>query len=197
MPRPLHGHPSFAGRPPVRPRFDDRSDVAAVVYGRTDDPDRLLSGFLLDLQTQGFDAVGIVQVRREAPLDGRAAHGFRLLSGQGTLSPDEDPGGESLAGIGRRLAVLVEGRPDIVVLNRFGWQELNGSGLLDVLQLAMLREVPAVIAVPEALFRHWLDLANGLTVRLPCDRAALDRWWVALWRAPSGGRHPTACERDK
>ncbi|WP_376966954.1 DUF2478 domain-containing protein [Azospirillum sp. A26] len=197
MPRPLREHQSLAGMPPVQPPFDDRSDVAAVVYGGTDDPDRLLSGFLLDLQTQGFDAVGIVQVRREAPLEGRPAHGFRLLSGQGSPSPDDDPGGESLAGIGRRLAALVEGRPDIVVLNRFGWQELNGSGLLDVLHLAMLREVPAVIAVPEALFPHWLELANGLTVRLPCDRAALDRWWVSLWRAAPGGRPPTVCERDK
>jgi len=197
MRRPLHSHPSPSGTIPIRPPFDDRSDVAAVVYGDTDDPDRLLSGFLLDLQTQGFDAVGIVQVRREAPLAGRAAHGFRLVSGQGRPSADEDTGGECLAGIGRRLAVLVEERPDILVLNRFGWQELNGSGLLDVLQLAMLREVPAVIAVPEALFPHWLDLANGLTVRLPCDRAALDRWWVSLWRVPPDGRHPTACERDK
>ncbi|WP_042693847.1 DUF2478 domain-containing protein [Azospirillum sp. B506] len=197
MHRPLQGHPSLAGIPPVRPPFDDRSDVAAVVYGSTDNPDRLLSGFLFNLQTQGFDAVGIVQVRRKAPLGGGAPHGFRLLSGQGTLSSDAEPDGESLAGIGRRLAVLVDGRPDIVVLNRFGWQELNGAGLLDVLHLAMLREVPAVIAVPEALFPHWLDLANGLTVRLPCDRAALDRWWVSLWRAPPGGRHPTACERDK
>ncbi|WP_395456576.1 hypothetical protein ACHMW5_15025 [Azospirillum melinis] len=96
MPRPFHEHPSLARMFPVRPPFDDRSDVAAVVYGGTDDPDRLLSGFLLDLQTQGFDAVGIVQVRREAPVEGRAAHGFRLLSGQGSPSPDEDPGGEAL-----------------------------------------------------------------------------------------------------
>ncbi|BAI76255.1 hypothetical protein AZL_d04290 (plasmid) [Azospirillum sp. B510] len=192
----------------IRPLFDDRSDVAALVYGGGDDPDSLLSAFLLDLQAQGFDAVGVVQVRPDASVTGMAAPGFRLLPGRGGEPAPEGregetpgfgtPGVETLAGIGRRLAALVELRPDIVVLNRFGWQELNGFGLLDVLQLAMLRDVPAVIAVPDALFPHWLDLADGLTVKLPCDRAALDRWWASLWRAPSpAGRRSTLCERAK
>jgi len=181
---------------PVRPSFDDRSDVAAVVYGRADDPDALLGAFLRDLHAQGFDAVGVVQTRRAPSRDDRTAVDFRLL-------PEDDATGAkscgtALRGVGDRLARLVEQRPDVVVLNRFGWLELNGAGLLDVLQLAILREVPAVIAVLYALFPQWLDLAEGLTVKLPCRRDALDRWWRSLWRGPPpAGRRSTACERYK
>lgn len=181
---------------PLRPAFDDRSDVAAVVYGRADDPDTLLAAFLHDLHAQGFDAVGVVQTRHASPPDGRAAIDFRLLPDEVAIGADCC--GTALRGVGDRLAQRVGQRPDIVVLNRFGWQELNGAGLLDVLRLAIAREVPAVIAVPDALFPQWLDLAGGLMVKLPCRRDALDRWWRALWRAPPpAGRRSTACERYK
>ncbi|NUB09005.1 DUF2478 domain-containing protein [Azospirillum sp. Vi22] len=59
---------------------------------------------------------------------------------------------------GNRLTALVEERPDIVVLNRFGWQELKGAGLLEVLDLALACEVPVAIAVPEPLFARWLGV---------------------------------------
>ncbi len=184
--------------PAVRPPFDDRSDVAAVVYGRAEDPDTLLAGFLRDAHAQGFDAVGVVQARHDPTLNRPAAVDFQMFPDESTVGAPADGCGRALLGVGQRLARLVEQRPDIVVLNRFGWQELNGAGLLDVLQLAILREVPAVIAVPEALFPHWLDLANGLTVRLACDRGALDRWWRSLWRAPPlARRRSTTCERYK
>lgn len=182
---------------PVRPPFDDRSDVAAIVYRQMDDPDALLAAFLHDLHAQGFEAVGVMQARRPPP-DGGAAVDFRLFPGERPDGGATDACGTALPMLGHRLARLVEQRPDIVVLNRFGWLELNGAGLLDVLQLAILHEVPAVIAVPEALFPHWLDLAGGLTVKLPCTRSALDRWWRSLWRAPPpAGRHPTPCEHSK
>ncbi len=206
--------------PPV---FDDHSEVAAVVYGGGEDPDALLAAFLRDLHRQGFDAVGIVQ--RHNPVHGGGAPvEFTLLPDDDRAGGDRaggdradgsqadggwavDPArpsdpldacGRALQGVGQRLSALVEHRPDLVVLNRFGWQECNGSGLLDVLRLAIEREVPVVIAVPEALFARWLDLANGLAVKLPCDRRSLDRWWTALWRAPApADRRPTACERYK
>ncbi|PGH57546.1 hypothetical protein CRT60_11745 [Azospirillum palustre] len=173
--------------------FDDRSDVAALVYRAGENPDGVLAGFLRDLHGQGFDAVGLLQRSRTSGC-GDAA--FALFP------PDDPPDaprygrvGDELDDRARRLVELLEERPDILVLNRFGWQEANGAGLLDVLARALVREVPVVIAVPEPLFAHWLDLTGGLSVRLPCDRAKLDSWWRSLWQPHPPGT--MICERDK
>ncbi|MGY0711259.1 DUF2478 domain-containing protein [Azospirillum argentinense] len=185
--------------PRLRPLvFDDRSDVAAVVYRAGDDPDRLLAGFLRDLHGQGFDAVGVLQHRRPTGTGDAASVTFDLFPDAGTPTdplPSPAPVGAALQDRGNRLAALVEERPDIVVLNRFGWQELNGAGLIEVLDMALAREVPVAIAVPEPLFARWLELSRGLAVRVPCDRAGLDRWWRALWQ-PSRSR-ATVCDRYK
>jgi hypothetical protein len=44
--------------------FDAQCDVAAVVYGAADDPDRLISGFAADLRRSGGRPVGVVQLGR-------------------------------------------------------------------------------------------------------------------------------------
>jgi hypothetical protein len=44
--------------------FDAQCDLAAVVYGADDDPDRLISGFAADLRRSGGRPVGVVQLGR-------------------------------------------------------------------------------------------------------------------------------------
>jgi hypothetical protein len=44
--------------------FDAQCDLAAVVYGADDDPDRLISGFAADLCHSGRRPVGVVQLGR-------------------------------------------------------------------------------------------------------------------------------------
>ncbi|WP_376708176.1 hypothetical protein [Bradyrhizobium cenepequi] len=34
-----------------------------------------------------------------------------------------------------------------------------------------------MIAVPNHRFAHWIKFADGMSVRLRCDRDALDAWW--------------------
>lgn len=85
-----------------------------------------------------------------------------------------------------------------MVLNRFGWLEANGSGLLGVLEEAIERDIPVVIAVPEGLFARWLIVAQGLAVRLNCDRVSVDRWWQRLRCVPrTAGLNENFCERYK
>ena len=44
--------------------FDAQCDVAAVVYGTDDDPDRLLIDFADDLRRSGLRPVGVIQIGR-------------------------------------------------------------------------------------------------------------------------------------
>jgi hypothetical protein len=82
----------------------------------------------------------------------------------------------------------LERRPDVIVLNRFGSLEVCGCGLIEVLNKAIDRDVPVLIAVPDALFRTWLNAVQGLAVKLQCDRNDLDRWWKSAQPAPAKAR---------
>ncbi len=69
-----------------------------------------------------------------------------------------------------------------MIINRFGSRERAGGGLVPVIAAAIRRDVPVLLAVPEALFPDWLVASGGLSVRLACRRAGLDGWWRSLGR---------------
>jgi hypothetical protein len=190
---------------PIQPEFHAECDVAAVVYGAADYPDALLAEFIHDLRKQGVDAVGLLQ-RRNPRRPGIAGPlEFFLIpeadAHQACLEPQSSPArscGAQLQDLSARLGVALEKRPDLIVLNRFGWLEASGSGLLSLLAGAIEREVPVAIAVPEGLFDSWLSVAQGLAVRLRCDRVSLDRWWESVRRSSSAAApHAAFCERYK
>lgn len=168
----------------VDPGFHSECDVAALVYGQEDDPDVLLRTFARRLIEEGFDVLGVVQRRSGIDVGSPSPVKFVLL-------PDEESredGVDSairLEDVAARLASALRRRPDLLVLNRYGSMEVAGAGLLDVLSVAIELEIPVVIAVPEALFGKWLNLANGLAVRLQPNLDALNRWWRSLRRFPS------------
>ena len=174
----------------AHPKFHSECDVATLVYGPADQPDAVLEAFVEDLRRQGFDAVGLLQRRRSRSLAACDPIDYFLIEREGE-GPDAREAraaasascGSRLLDLGEQVAHILERRPDIVVLNRFGWLEASGSGLLGLLADAIERDVPVLTAVPEPLFARWLDVAQGLAVRLRCDRDSIDRWWAALGRA--------------
>jgi Protein of unknown function (DUF2478) len=174
----------------VNPGFHSECDVAALVYGQKDDPDVLLRSFALRLIEEGFDVLGVVQRRSGADVGSASPVKFVLLPDEESRErPNEVPDGVDctirLEDVAARLATALRRRPDLLVLNRYGSMEVAGAGLLDVLSVAIELEIPVAIAVPEALFGRWLNLANGLAVKLQPNLDALNRWWRSLRRFPS------------
>ena len=58
-------------------------------------------------------------------------------------------------------------------------------------------DIPVVIGVSSERFSEWITFSWGMSVKLPCERAALDAWWhnVSMRRPhPAGERHQTVCE---
>jgi Protein of unknown function (DUF2478) len=58
-------------------------------------------------------------------------------------------------------------------------------------------DIPVVIAVANHRFADWVKFAGGMSVKLACDRQALDAWWRnASMRTPIaiGRNRPTICE---
>jgi hypothetical protein len=98
---------------------------------------------------------------------------------------------------GVQVAGAIEAGADLVIVNRFGRQECEGKGLSYLVERALSADIPVVIAVPSHRFADWIRFADGMSVRLRCDREALEAWWRAVSARKAGvngQRHQTVCE---
>jgi len=105
-----------------------------------------------------------------------------------------------LAGVATRISNAMTGGSDLVIINRFGRTEAEGSGLAGLIRSALDADIPVLIAVPEYRFEAWIRFSDGMNVRLACRHDALGRWWRSLGRPvmhgwPNGAR--TFCELAK
>ncbi|MFT4277133.1 MAG: DUF2478 domain-containing protein [Rhodopseudomonas sp.] len=187
--------------------FDSQCDLAALVYERGEDPDRVLGEFAADLNSQGYRAVGLVQVGPRGDesrgLSARLVHSGEQISLYQDLGPMAegcrlDP--SRLLDAGARVACALAQGADLLIINRFGQQETEGRGLLHLIVEALSADVPLVIAVPSHRFDAWIKFADGMSVRLRCERRALDQWWGKLhgrsFRRPAHP-HVSVCEALK
>jgi Protein of unknown function (DUF2478) len=180
-------------------KFDAQCDFASVVYGPQDDPDRLLIDFADDLCGSGLRPVGVIQCgrscRAENPRLGAIMLPGREIIGLSIPAQDCGAGGcrlddRQLGEVAQRLAAAIDDGADLVVINRFGRAEAEGRGLIKRIVQAIGADIPVLIAVPERYFSDWLRFSDGMNVRLPCRREALDRWWRSV--AGMGGRRRPA-----
>jgi nucleoside-triphosphatase THEP1 len=169
--------------------FDAQCDFAAVVYGVKDNPDRLLLNFTEDLRRSGIRTAGLIQL--DSPTgqsDDRELRAVVLSSGEIVpVAHDRDLGAVGcgidcgqLASVARLIEAAIHEGADLVVINRFGKLEAMGEGLIDLIRQAAEADIPVLIAVPEHRFASWIKYSAGMSVRLPCQRAALDRWWQSV-----------------
>lgn len=167
--------------------FDAQCDVAAVVYEPHDDPDALLRDFAAGLTVRGVRTVGMVQAGQcaDSSLSAVLIHnGERLL-----LAQDPDPTAtgcrldlERLSAAAERIAALLDDGADLLIVNRFGKREAGGKGLAHLIDRALDADMPVVIAVSSERFADWIKFAGGMSVKLKCDRQALDAWWTGVSR---------------
>jgi hypothetical protein len=185
--------------------FDAQCDLAALVYEEGQDPDAVLRDFADELKASGRRVVGMVQTGQcaDSSLSAVLVHtGEVLLLAQ----PATPPGSGCKLDLSRlqdaaaQVAGAMETGADLVIVNRFGKRERNGKGLARVIEQALDADIPVVIAVSSASFADWIKFADGMSVKLRCDRASLDAWWraVSLRNAGmSGQAHATVCEAFK
>jgi hypothetical protein len=184
--------------------FDSQCDLAALVYEQHQDPDRILREFAFDLNARGVRAVGLVQLGHhclDAPkLSALLVHtGERLQLFQelGACATGCRLDVGQLLDAGGQVADAIDQGADLLIVNRFGRQEREGKGLCYLIERALSADIPVVIAVPSHRFSDWIRFADGMSVKLRCDREALDAWWdVVSARGGANFRleHRTVCE---
>jgi hypothetical protein len=183
--------------------FDSLCDLAALVYDKQQDPDRILREFAADLNNRGYRAVGLVQLGHhcaDASLSAMLVHTgekLPLFQDLGSCSAGCRLDVGQLLGAGQQIAGAIDEGADLLIVNRFGRQEREGKGLSYLVERALSADIPVVIAVPSHRFGDWIKFADGMSVKLRCDREALDGWWNAVSARNAGlvpKDHQSVCE---
>lgn len=164
--------------------FDVRGDLAALVYETDQDPDAVLRDFASALNARGLRAVGMVQAGQcaDSSLSAVLLHSGEIL----LLADDSDPAASCRLDVARlqkagdRVAAALDAGADLLIINRFGKRERNGHGLIYLIARALEAGTPVVIAVAGDHLAKWTKFAGDMTVKLACDKDALDIWWRNL-----------------
>jgi hypothetical protein len=167
--------------------FDSQCDLAALVYQTDEDPDQILREFAADLNGRGYRAVGLVQTGHhcvDAPkLSAMLVHTgeeLQLFQDLGACAAGCRLDVGQLLDAGSQVASAIDQGADLVIVNRFGRQEREGKGLTYLIERALSADIPVVIAVPSHRFTDWIKFTDGMSVKLRCNRPALDAWWSTI-----------------
>lgn len=183
--------------------FDAQCDLAALVYEKDEDPDQILRDFAAELNGRGIRAVGMVQLGHhcvDAHLSAMLVHTgeqLPLFQDLGSCSTGCRLDVGQLLGAGQQIASAIDEGADLLIINRFGRQEREGKGLSYLVERALTDDIPVVIAVPSHRFADWIKFADGMSVKLRCEREALHAWWNAVSARNAGfvpQDHQTVCE---
>jgi len=182
--------------------FDAQCDLAALVYDEHQEPDAVLRDFAADLNARGFRAVGMVQAGQcaDSSLSAVLVHSGENCRWRRISIPRRPAAGSISPGCRTRaqgLPTRLQPAPDLVIINRFGKRERDGKGLAYLIKRALDADIPVVIAVSAKSFADWIKFAGGMSVKLACDRSALEAWRQAVSSRNAGGgvrEHATVCE---
>jgi nucleoside-triphosphatase THEP1 len=161
--------------------------VAAIIYTKDESNgiDPMLSQLAARLREEGYALAGTVQ---HNTLDAANRCASMLLEDLATgrmmdvSNPNRPASGgcrldstalEDVAGV---VASGLERPVDLVVINRFGKQEILGNGLRAAMEKAVASEIPLLTAVNSTHRADWETFAAGLADALPPDRDAVERW---------------------
>ncbi|MBY6092239.1 DUF2478 domain-containing protein [Maritimibacter alkaliphilus] len=161
--------------------------VSAAGQGEADE---LIRAVAARLRGQGLRLAGAVQVNLETDPAHKCMMDLHILSGTevvrisqdlGTLAQGcrLDPEGLERA-VGLVQAALAEGA-DLVIVNKYGKQEIGGRGFRPVINEALGAGVPVLTAVNPDNIAAFEEYAEGMGEALPPEEdAVLD--WVARIR---------------
>jgi nucleoside-triphosphatase THEP1 len=163
-----------------------RMKVAAVIYDMGEAPrvDALLAALAERLRRDGYALAGAVQHNTDEA--GRPCSDMRIEDlSTGRLMDISNP---KTAGTGCRLDATaledvagivaggLDGAVDLVILNRFGKQEISGNGFRAMMESAVAREIPLLTVLNGVHRPAWDGFASGMAATLPPDATAIERW---------------------
>lgn len=162
--------------------------IAAVVYKPTDNIEALLARAARELAARGVRLGGVLQHDIPTLIEDPCAMQLENLEtgesiplsqdlGRGSVSCRVDPDALARGSVAVRGAI---GRGvDLVIINKFGAQEVAGAGLRDEMGETVLAGVPLLTAVGERFLSEWRAFTGGEGALLEPTLEAILAWWSA------------------
>lgn len=160
--------------------------VAYTMAPGRGDTDLLLHRFAIRLIALGYAPVGTVQTNTECAEPGRCDMDVKVLPdgpairisqslGAGARGCRLDPGAlETAVGLVERS---MDGRPDCLIVNKFGKQEASGGGFRPLIGKAMEREIPVIVGLSRLNAPEFGDFTGGLAQQVAPELDALLGWF--------------------
>lgn len=163
--------------------------IAGVEFTERTAVDATLRRAIEMLRDRGLRVAGVLQTRVPA-LDGdgtdlvladiETERAHPILSDLGPLASGCRLDTTVIADVAGDLRPMIDSRPDLFVVNRFGKAEQMGSGLRQTIEYAVLAEVPMLAAVRRDFVADWAAFHGGMAETLPVDVDAIVDWATAL-----------------
>lgn len=140
------------------------------------------------LAARGLPLAGAVQVNIETDPSRKCDMELHILSGKDVVRINQNLGALSRGcrldteGLERAVglvAAALEKDPALLIVNKFGKQELDGRGFRPLIGEALARGIPVLTAVSPGNVAGFLDYAQDLAERLPPDPQAMVDWCLA------------------
>lgn len=159
--------------------------LAAILYASGFPIDDFMQGLAGHLKQRGLRLGGVVQ-HNDAECDDRCMAMSLEDLGSGRRFPISQDLGAGAAGCHLDAAGLAAAaaafagalteRADLVMVNKFGKQEMLGEGLRQEIANAVIAGLPVLIAVRRDFLPAWREFAGEDWLELAAEPAAVERW---------------------
>lgn len=149
--------------------------------------DRLLADLAAELRGAGFPVAGTVQINTETAGAARCDMDLQVLTGGRMVRISQRLGPHSRgcrldpAGLEEAVGLVAEvlagpARPRLLIVNKFGKQEVEGRGFRPLIGQALAEGIAVLTAVGRGHLAGFEAFAGGLAECLPAEPAALRAW---------------------
>ena len=159
--------------------------VVAEGRGEADACLRELAGLLREA---GLKVAGAVQSNVETDPAYTCKMDLHILTGSEVIRISQDLGTLSKGcrldpdGLERAVGLVgasLEQNPEVLILNKFGKQELDGRGFRPVVAQALMAGIPVLTAVNAGNVAQFRDFAGDMCEQLPAETSVLKDWVLA------------------
>lgn len=153
------------------------------------DGDRLLEAITAELTARGLVLVGVIQTNYVFDPEHRCHMDLTVL-GQGPKVRISQERGRHARGcrldpqaladaVAHVETAMASGDADLLVINKFGKAELDGSGFREVIGKALMQDLPVLTTISPGHRTAFLDYAGDLATELPADVASVAAWCMS------------------